>query len=103
MPFWGRQVHCYECSNNCSAMHRIGGIPNNCKFLWIQANAELAGVQLLFLGSSMKQRTQGGRLRFHKIAVSSITLAELVSLVEKSRLPFWAYQELTQALADPEH
>ena len=53
--------------------------------------------------SSMKQRTQGGRLRFHKTAVSSITLAELVSLVEKSRLPFWAYQELTQALADPEH
>jgi hypothetical protein len=34
-------------------MHRIGGIPNNCKFLWIQANAELARVQLLFLGASI--------------------------------------------------
>ena len=33
-------------------MHRIGGIQNNCKSLWIQVNAELAGVQLLFLGSS---------------------------------------------------
>jgi len=38
-----------------------------------------------------------------KIAISSITLAELVYLVEKKRLPQAAYQELTQALADPEH
>ena len=33
-------------------MHRIGEIPNDCKCLWIQVGAELAGVQLLFLGSS---------------------------------------------------
>ena len=38
-----------------------------------------------------------------KIAISSITLAEVVYLVEKDRLPLSAYDELTQALADPEH
>jgi hypothetical protein len=31
-------------------MHRIGGIPDNCKCLWIQVDTEPAGVQLLFLG-----------------------------------------------------
>ena len=39
----------------------------------------------------------------NKIAISSISLAELVYLVEKSRLPAEAYQQLTDALADPEH
>jgi PIN domain nuclease of toxin-antitoxin system len=38
-----------------------------------------------------------------KIAVSTISLAEVVYLVEKNRLPFSAYEELMQALADPEH
>ena len=38
-----------------------------------------------------------------KIAISSISLAEVVYLVEKNRLPPAAYDELTQALADPEH
>jgi PIN domain nuclease of toxin-antitoxin system len=38
-----------------------------------------------------------------KIAISTISLAEVVYLVEKKRLPPSAYQELTQALADPEH
>jgi PIN domain nuclease of toxin-antitoxin system len=35
--------------------------------------------------------------------VSSITLAEVVYLIEKNRLPPSVYEELTQALADPEH
>ena len=39
----------------------------------------------------------------HKIAISTISLAELVYLVEKGRLPEAAYTELAQALADPEH
>jgi PIN domain nuclease of toxin-antitoxin system len=39
----------------------------------------------------------------NKIAISSISLAELVYLVEKSRLPAEAYRQLTDALADPEH
>ncbi len=38
-----------------------------------------------------------------KIAISTISLAEMVYLVEKGRLPTSAYDELTQALADPEH
>ena len=38
-----------------------------------------------------------------KIAISTISLAEMVYLVEKNRLPASAYDELTQALADPEH
>ncbi len=39
----------------------------------------------------------------HNIAISSISLAEVVYLVEKGRLPPTAYDELTQALTDPEH
>ncbi len=38
-----------------------------------------------------------------KIAISTISLAEVVYLVEKSRLPTSADDELAQALADPEH
>src|SRR5450755_1243973 len=38
-----------------------------------------------------------------KIAISTISLAEMVYLIEKGRLPPSAYDELTQALADPEH
>ena len=37
-----------------------------------------------------------------KIAISSIS-AEVVYLIEKNRLPPSAYEELAQALADPEH
>ncbi len=38
-----------------------------------------------------------------KIAISSISLAEVVYLVEKSRLPSSAFDDLTRALTDPEH
>jgi PIN domain nuclease of toxin-antitoxin system len=38
-----------------------------------------------------------------KIAVSSISLAKVVYLVEKKRLPPAAYHELALALADPDH
>ena len=38
-----------------------------------------------------------------KIAISTISLAEVVYLIEKDRLPPSAYEDLTQALADPEH
>jgi PIN domain nuclease of toxin-antitoxin system len=38
-----------------------------------------------------------------KIAISTISLAEVVYLIEKNRLPQSAYDELTQVLADPEH
>ncbi len=39
----------------------------------------------------------------HRIAVSSISLAEIVYLIEKNRLPLSAYDELKRALADPDH
>jgi PIN domain nuclease of toxin-antitoxin system len=38
-----------------------------------------------------------------KIAVSTVSLAEVVYLIEKNRLPPSAYEELTEALVDPEH
>jgi PIN domain nuclease of toxin-antitoxin system len=38
-----------------------------------------------------------------KIAVSSISLAELVYLVEKQRLPSSAYDDLVAALGHPQH
>jgi PIN domain nuclease of toxin-antitoxin system len=38
-----------------------------------------------------------------KIAVSSISLVEIVYLVDQRRVPLAAYLELVSALADPEH
>jgi PIN domain nuclease of toxin-antitoxin system len=38
----------------------------------------------------------------HDIVISSISLAEIVYLVEKKRLPASAYSELETALADPD-
>ncbi len=39
----------------------------------------------------------------HDIVVSSISLAEIVYLVEKDRLPASAYNDLKNALADPDY
>ncbi len=39
----------------------------------------------------------------HKIAVSSISLIEVVYLVDKGRVPLSAYLELVDALSDPAH
>ncbi len=39
----------------------------------------------------------------HKVAVSAISMAELVYLVEKNRLPLSAYDGLSRALNNPEH
>ncbi len=38
-----------------------------------------------------------------KIAISTVSLAEVVYLIEKGRLPPSAYEDLAQALADPGH
>jgi PIN domain nuclease of toxin-antitoxin system len=38
-----------------------------------------------------------------KIAVSVISLAEIVYLVEKKRVPPSAYEDLANALSDPDH
>ena len=45
-------------------------------------------------------RAAAGR---QKIAISSISLAEVVYLIEKNRLPVPAYDELMEALVDPDH
>ena len=39
----------------------------------------------------------------HKIAVSTISLAEIVYLVEKKRIPPSTYEGLKRALGDPDH
>ena len=39
----------------------------------------------------------------NQIVISSISLAEIVYLIEKNRLPANAYTDLKAALADPEH
>jgi len=39
----------------------------------------------------------------HTIAVSAVSLAEIIYLIEKQRLPSSAYTDLRNALADPEH
>lgn len=39
----------------------------------------------------------------HNIAISSISLAEVVYLCEKNRLPASAYDDVIKALADPNH
>jgi PIN domain nuclease of toxin-antitoxin system len=38
-----------------------------------------------------------------KIAISAISVAEIVYLVEKNRIPADAYEAITAAMADPEH
>jgi PIN domain nuclease of toxin-antitoxin system len=55
------------------------------------------------LSSAAGDFIEGAAARRRKIAISSIGLAEVVYLVEKGRLPVASYDELAQALADPEH
>ena len=74
----------------------IAGVADTHTALWhLYGDARLSARAASFINEAANAR--------QKIAVSSITLAELVYLVEKNRLPLSAYEELTQALADPEH
>jgi PIN domain nuclease of toxin-antitoxin system len=74
----------------------IAGVADTHTALWhLFGDARLSAVAGTFINEAAKAR--------RKIAISSITLAELVYLIEKNRLPLSAYEELTQALADPEH
>jgi PIN domain nuclease of toxin-antitoxin system len=45
---------------------------------------------------------QAARIR-RKIVVSTISLAEIVYLIEKRRLPASAYDDLRRVLVDPHH
>jgi PIN domain nuclease of toxin-antitoxin system len=74
----------------------IAAVADTHTALWhLFGDARLSAGAGRFIGEAAASR--------HKIAISSISLAEVVYLVEKNRLPSAAYDELTQALADPEH
>jgi PIN domain nuclease of toxin-antitoxin system len=64
--------------------------------LWyLYADIRLSSVARSFIHRAVAERKE--------IGVSSISLAEIVYLVEKSRIPPTAYEDIAQALADPEH
>jgi len=74
----------------------IAGVADTHTALWhLFGDSKLSNTAASFISEAATAR--------QKIAISSITLAELVYLVEKNRLPLSAYEELVQALADPEH
>ena len=74
----------------------IGGVADTHAALWhLFDDARLSAAAGAFITAAAKAR--------HKIAISSISLAEMVYLVEKNRLPPVAYLELAQALANPDH
>ena len=74
----------------------IAAVADTHTALWhLFDDARLSGAAEAFISDAAATR--------RKIAISTISLAEVVYLVEKNRLPPSAYEELTQALADPEH
>jgi len=74
----------------------IVGVADTHTALWyLHKNPRLSVTARTF----MDDAAQAG----HDIALSPISLAEIVYLVEKNRLPVSAYEELKAALADPEY
>ncbi len=74
----------------------IAAVADTHTALWhLFDDARLSGVAGTFISEAAATR--------RKIAISTISLAEVVYLVEKNRLPRSAFDELAQALADPEH
>ena len=55
------------------------------------------------LSATARQFMDDAAARGHDIVLSPISLAEIVYLVEKNRLPASAYHELKNALADPDY
>jgi len=75
---------------------KIAGVADTHTALWhLFDDKRLSAAAEAFISGAATAR--------RKIAISTISLAEVVYLVEKNRLPASAYDELTQALADPEH
>jgi PIN domain nuclease of toxin-antitoxin system len=75
---------------------KIAAVADTHTALWhLFGDARLSAAAGSFIGEAAASR--------RKIAISSISLAEVVYLIEKNRLPSSAYDDLTQALADPEH
>jgi PIN domain nuclease of toxin-antitoxin system len=74
----------------------IAGVADTHTALWhLFDDPRLSRAAGSFIDSAAAGRKQ--------IALSAISLAEVVYLVEKNRLPVSAYEELVNALADPEH
>jgi PIN domain nuclease of toxin-antitoxin system len=74
----------------------IAGVADTHTALWHLFNdKKLSAAAQSFIDDAAARR--------RKIAISSISLAEIVYLIEKNRLPASAYEELAQALVDPEH
>jgi PIN domain nuclease of toxin-antitoxin system len=74
----------------------IVGVADTHAALWyLHKNPRLSVTARTF----MDDAAQAG----HDIALSPISLAEIVYLVEKERLPGSAYEDLKAALADPEY
>jgi PIN domain nuclease of toxin-antitoxin system len=55
------------------------------------------------LSATARQFMDDAAAAGHDIVLSPISLAEIVYLVEKNRLPVSAYHELKNALADPDY
>jgi PIN domain nuclease of toxin-antitoxin system len=55
------------------------------------------------LSSAARRFMDGAASAGHDIMLSPISLAEIIYLVEKNRLPASAYDDLRKALADPDY
>lgn len=74
----------------------IAGVADTHAALWhLFDDVRLSGPARDFIDKAAAAR--------HRIVVSSISLAEVVYLVEKGRLPFSAYDDLKSALLDSNH
>lgn len=74
----------------------IAGVADTHTALWyLFADARISATAKSFITKASTAR--------QKIAISSISLAEVVYLTEKNRLPASAYDEMIKALADPGH
>ena len=74
----------------------IAGIPDTHAVLWYFFGDER-------LSQRAKAAFDGAGNARQKIAISVISLAEIVYLVEKNRLPASAYSDLLAALHEPDH
>jgi PIN domain nuclease of toxin-antitoxin system len=74
----------------------IAGVADTHAALWyLLKNPRLSETARCFMDDAAKAG--------HDIVLSAISLAEIVYLVEKNRLPASAYADLKSALADPEY
>jgi len=73
----------------------VGGVADTHAALWhLYGDARLSPRARDFIHTSASSG--------QKIAVSSISLAEIVYLVEKQRIPAAAFEYLSEAVADPD-